>query len=139
MRKLIVLSAALAALAVPSVAAAQEPAASSKPKRFLVSVSGPMKVDPGWTVDVDVVELRRVPDTASQLATYRAKASRLIRHDGLSAVVSDAPESLRAKRRDLVAHERVLETLTAARVRGGGGIHGDKVAFGENPALHVAE
>ncbi|HYJ68094.1 MAG TPA: GvpL/GvpF family gas vesicle protein [Nocardioidaceae bacterium] len=39
---------------------------------------------------------------------------RLIREDGLVAVVSDAPEGLRAKRRDLEAHERVLESLCAA-------------------------
>lgn len=39
---------------------------------------------------------------------------RVVRHDGLAAVVSDAPEGLRPKRRDLVAHERVLETLSAA-------------------------
>ena len=39
---------------------------------------------------------------------------RLVRQDGLTAVVSDAPERLRAKRRDVEAHERVLETLLAA-------------------------
>jgi hypothetical protein len=39
---------------------------------------------------------------------------RLVRHDGLTAVVSDAPERLRAKRRDVEAHEQVLETLFAA-------------------------
>jgi Gas vesicle synthesis protein GvpO len=36
-----------------------------------MSVSGLAKVGNGWTVEVDVVELRRVPDTASLLATYR--------------------------------------------------------------------
>jgi Gas vesicle synthesis protein GvpL/GvpF len=41
-------------------------------------------------------------------------ALRAVRHDGLAAVVSDAPEGLRPKRRDLVAHETVLETLCAA-------------------------
>lgn len=39
---------------------------------------------------------------------------RLIRGDGLVAVVSDASEGLRAKRRDLEAHQRVLDTLCAA-------------------------
>ena len=39
---------------------------------------------------------------------------RLIREGSLVAVVSDAPEGLRAKRRDLEAHERVLESLCAA-------------------------
>jgi hypothetical protein len=39
---------------------------------------------------------------------------RLVRQNGLTAVVSDAPERLRAKRRDVEAHERVLETLFAA-------------------------
>jgi hypothetical protein len=39
---------------------------------------------------------------------------RAVRHEGLAAVVSDAPEGLRPKRRDLVAHETVLETLGAA-------------------------
>jgi hypothetical protein len=39
---------------------------------------------------------------------------RAIRNEGLAAVVSDAPEGLRPKRRDLVAHETVLETLSAA-------------------------
>ncbi|MCP2168052.1 GvpL/GvpF family gas vesicle protein [Goodfellowiella coeruleoviolacea] len=37
---------------------------------------------------------------------------RVIRQDGLAAVVSDAPVDLRAKRRDLLAHEGVLESLT---------------------------
>ena len=41
-------------------------------------------------------------------------ALRTVRHEGLAAVVSDAPEGLRPKRRDLVAHETVLETLCAA-------------------------
>lgn len=41
-------------------------------------------------------------------------ALRTMRHAGLAAVVSDAPEGLRPKRRDLVAHETVLETLCAA-------------------------
>ncbi len=36
---------------------------------------------------------------------------RLVRQERLVAVVSDAPANLRAKRRDLEAHERVLETL----------------------------
>jgi hypothetical protein len=39
---------------------------------------------------------------------------RAISHKGLAAVVSDAPEGLRPKRRDLLAHETVLETLSAA-------------------------
>jgi hypothetical protein len=39
---------------------------------------------------------------------------RLIREGSLVAVVSDAPEGLRAKRRDLEAHELVLESLCAA-------------------------
>jgi hypothetical protein len=41
-------------------------------------------------------------------------APRAVRHGELAAVVSDAPEGLRPKRRDLVAHETVLETLCAA-------------------------
>jgi hypothetical protein len=41
-------------------------------------------------------------------------APRVIRHEGLTAVIGDAPEGLRPKRRDLVAHETVLETLSAA-------------------------
>src|SRR5262245_58848686 len=36
-----------------------------------VSVSGLTQTDGGWALAVDVVELRRVPDTASVLATYR--------------------------------------------------------------------
>jgi hypothetical protein len=36
-----------------------------------VSVSGLAQTDRGWELAVDVVELRRVPDTASVLATYR--------------------------------------------------------------------
>jgi hypothetical protein len=39
---------------------------------------------------------------------------RLIRANDLVAVVSDAPDGLRAKRRDLEAHERVLEALCAS-------------------------
>lgn len=41
-------------------------------------------------------------------------ALRAVRHEGLAAVVSDAPEGLRPKRRDLVAHETALETLGGA-------------------------
>ena len=44
----------------------------------------------------------------------RKPSLRLVRHDGLAAVVSDAPENLRAKRRDVEAHQRVLDTLSAA-------------------------
>jgi Gas vesicle synthesis protein GvpO len=105
MRKLIVLSAALGALAVPSVAAAQDPAAPTKPKEQVheltghehVSVSGLAQVDGGWEIMVDVVELRRVSDTASPLATYSgtARASRLIREQDLVAVVSDPPRIFR--------------------------------------------
>jgi Gas vesicle synthesis protein GvpO len=36
-----------------------------------VSVSGLAAIDGGWELMVDVVELRRIPDTASLLATYR--------------------------------------------------------------------
>jgi hypothetical protein len=36
-----------------------------------VSISGLAKVNGGWELEVDVVEVRRVPDTASLLATYR--------------------------------------------------------------------
>lgn len=35
------------------------------------SVSGMARVDGGWELLLDVVELRRVPDSASLLATYR--------------------------------------------------------------------
>lgn len=38
---------------------------------------------------------------------------RVVRGERLAAVVSDAPENLRPKRRDLEAHERVLESLIA--------------------------
>lgn len=144
MRKLIVLSAALGALAVPSVAAAQDPAAPTKPSEQLheltghepVSVSGLLQVDGGWELVVDVVELRRVPDTASPLATYRARAraSRVVREQDLVAVVSDAPEGLRAKRRDLAMPPGV--TALSAR---GGGSHQDKIAFGESLAAAVEE
>jgi Gas vesicle synthesis protein GvpL/GvpF len=44
----------------------------------------------------------------------QAPPLRVVRHDDLSAVVSDAPPGLRAKRRDLDAHARVLEALSAA-------------------------
>ena len=46
-----------------------------------------------------------VGDPAAELRTVRTK--------DLSAVVSDAPEDLRAKRRDLVAHQTVQERLLA--------------------------
>jgi hypothetical protein len=36
-----------------------------------VSVSGLARVDGGWELMVEVVELRRIPDTASLLAIYR--------------------------------------------------------------------
>ena len=39
---------------------------------------------------------------------------RAVRHEGLVAVVSDAPESLRPKRRDLVEHEAVIGRCSAA-------------------------
>ena len=34
------------------------------------AVSGVEHTDDGWRIDVDIVELRRVPDTTSVLATY---------------------------------------------------------------------
>jgi hypothetical protein len=36
-----------------------------------VSVSSLAQTDGGWELAVDVVELRRIPDTASVVATYR--------------------------------------------------------------------
>ncbi|MEU6219348.1 GvpL/GvpF family gas vesicle protein [Streptomyces sp. NPDC047022] len=42
-----------------------------------------------------------------------ATALRAVRTDTLAAVVSDAPEALRAKRRDVRAHQGVLEALMA--------------------------
>jgi hypothetical protein len=36
-----------------------------------VAVSGLTQVDGGWALDIDVVEVRRIPDTASLMATYR--------------------------------------------------------------------
>lgn len=36
-----------------------------------VSVSGLARVEGGWELMVDVVELQRIPDTSSLLATYR--------------------------------------------------------------------
>lgn len=47
--------------------------------------------------------LKGVGDPAGDLRTLKTKA--------LGAVVSDAPENLRAKRRDLAAHQGVLEKL----------------------------
>ena len=38
-----------------------------------VSVSGLVQIDGGWELAVDVVEVRRVPATASVLATYRVR------------------------------------------------------------------
>ncbi len=49
--------------------------------------------------------LTGVGDPGGELRSVKTKA--------LSAVVSDAPEDLRAKRRDLAAHQAVLETLMA--------------------------
>ena len=40
---------------------------------------------------------------------------RFVRARGIAAVVSDAPEGLRAKRRDLTAHQEVLQELTRRR------------------------
>jgi hypothetical protein len=45
-------------------------------------------------------------------AVDSAAAGPIVRHEGLVAVVSDAPEDLRAKRRDLEAHDEVLEALS---------------------------
>ena len=47
---------------MPSVAAAQDPAAYTDTGQ---------QISDGWELAVDVVEVRRVPDTASLLATYR--------------------------------------------------------------------
>jgi hypothetical protein len=44
----------------------------------------------------------------------QAPAPRAVRHEDLVAVVGDAPDGLRPKRRDLVAHETVVEALCAA-------------------------
>jgi Gas vesicle synthesis protein GvpL/GvpF/Gas vesicle synthesis protein GvpO len=91
-----------------------------------------------------------------EVANY--ERARVVRHDGLVAVVSDAPEGLRAKRRDLEAHEQVLESLgdagpvlpmrfgsvaaddtaVEAELRAaGGGSYEDRVAFGEQVAAAV--
>ena len=37
------------------------------------SVSGLAEVDGGWELQIEIVELRRIPDTASLLSTYRVR------------------------------------------------------------------
>lgn len=39
----------------------------------IAGVSGVDSVDGGWAVSVDVVELTRIPDTTSVLATYEVR------------------------------------------------------------------
>jgi hypothetical protein len=51
---------------------------------------------------------------AAVSAVDSASAGPIVRHEGLVAVVSDAPDNLRAKRRDLVAHDEVLEALSGS-------------------------
>ena len=43
-----------------------------------------------------------------------APTLRVLRCDDLAAVVSEAPESLRARRRDLETHHRILQRLGTA-------------------------
>jgi hypothetical protein len=53
-----------------------------------------------------------VPDVADATGVGAPPAGlRVIRGDGVAAVVSDAPEAVRPKRRDLKAHQEVLEGL----------------------------
>ena len=54
------------------------------------------------------------PLAVGDLSGVGSKRLRVLSTLGLAAVVSDAPEGLRAKRRDLEAHEAVLEALSAA-------------------------
>jgi hypothetical protein len=102
------------------------------------------------TVDSASAQSRRIPDTASLLATYRVttddasdvasyervtrfnrfSANRIVREDGLAAVVSDAPESLRVKRRDLQAPQA---SSRGAPNPGAGGMGGGFSRGGMNP------
>ena len=54
------------------------------------------------------------PLVVDDLAGVGSQRLRVLSSSGLAAVVSDAPEGLRAKRRDLEAHGAVLEALGAA-------------------------
>lgn len=45
------------------------------------SVSSMKSVDDGWTADVEMVEVERIPDTSSVMATYR------VRLDGQGALI----------------------------------------------------
>ena len=54
------------------------------------------------------------PLVVDDLPGVGSKPLRVLSSIGLAAVVSDAPEGLRAKRRDLEAHQAVLEALSAA-------------------------
>ena len=65
------------------------------------------------------------------LATTSSFDGASAREQGLVAVVSDAPENLRAKRRDLVFHGRfgavsrpLTRDITGRAMRGGGRING---------------
>jgi hypothetical protein len=95
----------------------------------LLALAAVLAVDSAWA------QSRRIPDTSSLLATYRittdhagdvagyervrrfnrSSANRIVRDGDLAAVVSDAPEGLRAKRRDLEIHERALEPARHGR------------------------
>ena len=48
------------------------------------------QVDSGWELHVDVVELRRVPDTASVLATYRRRPMSPVTWRATSAYVASS-------------------------------------------------
>jgi len=96
-------------------------------------------------VDSASAQSRRIPDTASHLATYRvttddagdvagyerirrynrSSAARVVRQNDLAAVVSDAPENLRSR-----SWNRGRPPGAPLRASGGGS-HQDRVEFGE--------
>jgi hypothetical protein len=66
--------------------------------------------------------------TLAAMAAVESAAAQIVRQGGLVAVESDAPQSLRTKRRD----------VSSSRAAGGGS-NQDKVAFGEQLAGALAE
>jgi hypothetical protein len=111
---------AIAVIAVLAVAAPGSPALADQPSAA-DDTRDPTGADGHQQplVDLEVVEFRGVPDPTSFLARYPVitgeggdlSGDALLRRSNqadLVAVVSDAPEDLRAKRRDLDAHDRAI-------------------------------
>jgi hypothetical protein len=100
-------------------------------RRFLYRAPQPNQSLPGAALRPSNRDMRGSPDKGGSRGMRGGAAARIVREGGLAAIVSDAPEKLRARRRDLETHSATSQSsIRDMRGRGMRGMGGGRMNGG---------